>query len=217
MPVISRPVPSSQLTPTPTTYNPSKVDFAKPAGPAPPRPPRPSSIDYELIALKNDGSSRMVLPTQTETRDRTPTVSTTSTTSTTSSAYSSADPDSPLARLGLPSGHSSLDSPKSSIFDSPLAANFRLSPNRPLPFRRSNGEIVGYGRFSAWIKERQLYKSGGYEDGVEMGDRETGPIEMYSESRCADWTLERRVSGRLGERGMLFKDRWGGWHFVLDI
>jgi hypothetical protein len=52
---------------------------------------------------------------------------------------------------------------------------------------------------------------------VDPEDRELGPIEVYRASKCGDWVLEKRVSGRLGERGMLFKDRWGGWHFVLDI
>ena len=113
-------------------------------------------------------------------------------------------------RLGLPSGHSSLSSPKSPISDSPLAANFPLDPSRPLPFRDSPGSVKGYARFSAYMKARQEYNSGGYMDGVERDDRELGPMEQYRESKCWDWTLERRVSGKLGERGMLFRDRWGG-------
>lgn len=87
----------------------------------------------------------------------------------------------------------------------------------PLPFRDSDGSVLGYGRFSAYVKARQGYASGGYADGVEEGDRDSGPVEMYCRSRCADWTLEKRVSGDLGERGMLFRDRWGGWHLVRDI
>jgi hypothetical protein len=92
-----------------------------------------------------------------------------------------------------------------------------MDPNMPLPFRDSDGSILGYGRFSAYVKARQGYGSGGYGGGVEEGDRDLGPVEMYCESRCADWTLEKRVSGKLGERGMLFRDRWGGWYLVKDI
>lgn len=151
----------------------------------------------------------------------TPNRARTLTASTSSSAWSPAltrvGSEEAYTRLGLPSGHSSLSSPRSPIFDSPLAANFPHDPSRPLPFRDSSGSVKGYGRFSAYIKARQQYESGGYGDGVEAGDRELGPIEMYRESKCGDWTLERRVSGKLGERGMLFKDRWGGWHFVADI
>lgn len=87
----------------------------------------------------------------------------------------------------------------------------------PLPFRDSDGSIQGYSRLSAYVKVRRGYGSGGYEDGVYERDRDVGPIEMYCEARCADWTLQKRVNGGLGERGMLFKDRWDRWHLVKDI
>jgi hypothetical protein len=92
-----------------------------------------------------------------------------------------------------------------------------MDPSMPLPFRDSDGSVKGYGRFSAYIKARQQYRSGGYDDGVDTEDRDLGPVEMYCESKCGDWTLERRVSGKLGQRGMLYRDRWGGWHLVKDI
>ena len=210
---ISRPVSSTQVSQLPATFTPTKVPFTKPSGPPPPRPPRPENLDDELLTLMRDGSARMVL--HTPHRARTLTVSTSS--SARSRALTRVGSEEAYTRLGLLSGHSSLSSPKSPIFDSPLAVNFPLDPSRPLPFRDSSGSVKGYGRFSAYIKARQQYSSSAYEDGVERDDRDMGPIEMYRESKCGDWTLERRVSGKLGERGMLFKDRWGGWHFVADI
>ncbi|KAF2631318.1 hypothetical protein BU25DRAFT_437809 [Macroventuria anomochaeta] len=210
---ISRPVSSTQVSQLPATLKPSKVPFTKPSGPPPARPPRPESLDDELTTLVRDGSARMIL--HTPNRTRTLTVSTSS--SARSRALTRVGSEEACTRLGLPSGHSSLSSPKSPIFDSPLAANFPLDPNRPLPFRDSSGSVKGYGRSSTYIKARQQYSSSGYTDGVEQDDRELGPIEQYRESKCGDWTLERRVSGKLGERGMLFRDRWGGWHFVADI
>ena len=210
---ISRPTSSTQIAQLPSTFNPSKVSFNKPSGPPPPRPARPESLDDELIILMRDGSARMIL--HTPSRARALTVSTSS--SARSRALTRVESDDPYTRLGLPSGHSSLSSPRSPIFDSPLAAKFPLDPSRPLPFRDSSGSIKGYGRFSAYIKAREQYSSGGYNDGVERQDRELGPIEQYRESKCGDWTLERRVSGKLGERGTLFRARSGGWHFVADI
>lgn len=81
----------------------------------------------------------------------------------------------------------------------------------------SSVSVKDYGLISAYIKARQRYVSASYDDGVEACDREMGLVEIYDASKCADWTLERRVSGKLGERGMLFRDRWGGWHLVVDI
>lgn len=139
------------------------------------------------------------------------------TVTTTSSATSSFPSDDSLSRFGRPSGHSSLSIPRPSSCDSPLAAGFPRDPNRPLPRQDSNGDLKGYSRFSEFVRERERYVSGGSGDGVDPEDRELGPIEVYRESRCGDWVLEKRVSGKLGERGMMFKDRWGVRHFVPDI
>lgn len=214
---ISRPVTSAQVSLPQTEFNIPNTTFVKPSRPPPPRPPRPESVDWELVALSRDVGSRMVLHTPQHTR--TPTVSTTS--SARSRALTRVQSEDVYSRLGLPSGHSSVSTPRSLTFDSPLssplAANFPQDPSRPLPFRDSSGSVKGYGRFSAYVKARQQYRSGAYEDGVDPDDRELGPIEQYRASRCADWTLEKRVSGKLGERGMLFRDRRGGWHFVADF
>ncbi|XPS76447.1 hypothetical protein M3J07_008496 [Ascochyta lentis] len=217
---ISRPILSTQITTTPTTPIPSTVPFTKPPGPPPQRPPRPDSLDDETIALMRDGSARMILHTPNRVRSTT-TTTTTTTSSDQNSISTRACSEEAYTRLGLPSGlpsgHSSISPPSTPISDSSLAANFPLDPSRPLPFRDSSGSVKGYGRFSAYIKARQQYKSGGYDDGVDQEDREMGPIEQYRESKCGDWTLEARVSGRLGEKGMVFKDRWGCWRFVADI
>ncbi len=90
--------------------------------------------------------------------------------------------------------------------------------------------MKGYGRFSAYIKAQQQYRCGGYDcdgygddghewDGVDKEDRDTGPLEMYSAERCADWVfVERVVKGSVrGRGGMVFRDREGGWHFVADV
>ncbi|KAJ4987455.1 hypothetical protein SVAN01_07055 [Stagonosporopsis vannaccii] len=215
---ISRPVPSAQVCllplPLPVEFNVPTIPFVKPSGPP---PPRPKSVDWELVVLSRDVGSRMVL--QTPQHTRTLTISTTS--STRSRALSRVESEEAYARPDLPSGHSSLSTSSSLTFDSPLssplAARFPLSPSRPLPFRDSSGSVKGYGRFSAYIKARQQYSSGTYDDGVDRGDRELGSIEQYRASRCVDWMLEKRVSGKLGDRGMLFRDRRGGWHFVADI
>jgi hypothetical protein len=190
-----------------------KRPCAKPNGPPPPRPARPGSVDEDLVTMARDSIARTMV--HTPNRARTLTASTVS--SAWSPTLSRVGSEEAYSRLGLPSGHSSLSSPRSPVFDAPLAANFPMDPNMPLPFRDSDGSILGYGRFSAYVKARQGYGSGGYGDGVEEGDRDLGPVEMYCESRCADWTLEKRVSGKLGERGMLFRDRWGGWYLVKDI
>ena len=56
-------------------------------------------------------------------------------------------------------------------------------------------------------------------DGVDPEDREVGPIELYRAGKQGDWVLEKRVSGGVDGKGggMLFRDRWGGFHFVADI
>ncbi|KAF1933460.1 uncharacterized protein M421DRAFT_867 [Didymella exigua CBS 183.55] len=209
---ISRPI-SHVQSQLPANFDSYKVPFTEPMSPPPPRPARPGSLDEDLVALARDGGARTIL--HTPSRARTLTASTVSVAW--SPALSRVGSEEAYARLGLPSGHSSLSLPRSPVFDSPLAANFPLDPNLPLPFCDSDGSVLGYGRFSAYVKARQQYGSGGYGDGVEAGDRDQGPLELYRASRCADWTLERRVSGKLGERGMLFRDRWGGWHLVRDI
>jgi hypothetical protein len=160
-----------------------------------------------------DGSARMIL--HTPNRACTMTVSVSS--SARSRTLTRVGSEEAYTRLGLPSGHSSLSSPRSPIFDSPLAANFPLDPSRSLLFRDSSGSVKWHGRLSACINTREQYSGGAYEDGVDRNDRELGPIEQYRESKCGDWTLERRISGKLGDRGMLFRDRWGGWHLVPDI
>lgn len=116
--------------------------------------------------------------------------------STASSATPRSHTSSIEARLGLPSGYGT---PRNYSLDSPLAARF------PLEIRDSVGS--GYAR------------GGGYAgDGVDEADRETGPMEIYDGSREGDWKLEKRVSlGPSGNPGMLFRDRWGAFHFVADI
>ncbi|OSS45235.1 hypothetical protein B5807_10213 [Epicoccum nigrum] len=207
-PYISQPVRCPQPAHSPSAFLPITVSFTRPPGPPPPRPPRPESIDDELLDMILDGNTRMVLPYDGRSRSATVT-----TTSSTISSFSSEDS---LSRLGL-SGHSSLSAPRTPSLESPLAAGFPRDPNRPLPRQDSNGELKGYSRFSEFVRAGEQHASSGYGDGVDPEDRELGPIEVYRASKCGDWVLEKRVSGRLGERGMLFKDRWGGWHFVLDI
>ncbi|KZM19514.1 hypothetical protein ST47_g9346 [Ascochyta rabiei] len=212
---ISRPILCTQTVHTPSTSTPSTVPFTKPPGPPPRRPARPESLDDEIIAFMRDGSARLVLHTRTRVQSAATTAANTSPGRySTQTRVASGEA---YTRLGLPSGRSSLSPPTSSIFDSTLTPNFPLDPTRPLPFRDSTGSVKGYGRFSAYIKARQQYKSGGYDDGVDADDREVGPIEQYRKSRCGDWTLEARISERLGERGMVFRDRWGRWRFVADI
>jgi hypothetical protein len=192
-----------------------KHSYATTNGPPPTRPERPGSgsVDEDLVALQRDSVTR----TNVHTPNRAPTLTASTVSSAWSPTLSRIGSEEAYSRLGPPSGHSSLSSPRSPVFDSPLAANFPMDPNMPLPFRDSEGSILGYPRFSAYVKARQGYGSRGYADGVEEGDRDLGPVEMYCEEKCGDWTLEKRVSGRLGERGMLFRDRWGGWHLVRDI
>lgn len=207
-PYISQPVCRPQPSNSPSTFPPITVPFTKRPGPPPPRPPRPESIDDELLDLMLAGNARMVLLNDGRSR---------STTVTTNSSATSSFPSSDsLSRLGL-SGHSSLSIPRPPSCDSPLAVGFPRDPNRPLPRQDSNGDLKGYRRFSEFVKAREYHASSGCDDGVDPEDRELGPIEVYRESRCADWVLEKRISGQLGERGMLFRDRWGGWHFVADI
>lgn len=203
---ISQPVSCPQPALSPPSSPPFTVPLTKRPIPPPPRPPRPESIDDELLDLMLAGNSRMVLLHDSRSRSATVT--------TTSSATSSFPSDGSLSRFGL-SGHSSLSIPRPS--SDPLAVGFPRDPNRPLPRQDSNGDLKGYSRFSEFVRERERYVSGGCGDGVDPEDRELGPIEVFRESRCGDWVLEKRVSGQLGERGMLFRDRWGGWHFVPDI
>jgi hypothetical protein len=62
-------------------------------------------------------------------------------------------------------------------------------------------------------------RAGGYAgDGVDEADREMGPMEQYDRGKEGDWKLEKRISkGPNGNPGMLFRDRWGAFHFVADI
>ncbi|KAF2999313.1 hypothetical protein E8E13_004933 [Curvularia kusanoi] len=230
---ISSPVATTQLGQLPSTVNTPKFPFTKPPGPPPPRPPRPHSIDEELLGLLRDNSTRKVLLKTN--RTSTSTISTESSIPSTvalPSGYSSTVslpsgcsstvripsgnysivplPSGHSSIVPIPSGHSSFSPPRMPV--SPLAANFPQDANRPLPIRTSNGSVLGFGRFSAFVRA-----SGGYPDGVDPEDRELGPIELYREEKCVDWALIKRDSGKLGQRGMMFKDRWGGLHFVLDI
>ena len=117
------------------------------------------------------------------------------------------------ARLGFPSGHGT---PRSSSLESPLAARFNPDPSLRLPVRDSSGSLV-YSRFSEYVEyqRRGVHVS----DGVDREDREVGPIELYRAGKQGDWVLEKRVSGGVDGKGggMLFRDRWGGFHFVADI
>jgi hypothetical protein len=115
------------------------------------------------------------------------------------------------ARLGLPCGYGRS---RNTSLDSPLAARFPIDVLQPLQVRDSTGSIT-VSRFSEFVKAEQ----GGYaSDGVDEGDRELGPIEQYDASKEGDWRLEKRVSrGPNGNAGMLFRDRWGAFHFVADI
>ncbi|KAF3038125.1 hypothetical protein E8E12_005717 [Didymella heteroderae] len=174
---ISRPI-SSVQSQLPPDFDPYKVPFTKPTGPPPPRPARPEIVDKDLVAMARDGGARTMV--HTPNRVRTLTVSTVC--SAWSPTLSRVGSEEAYSRLGLPSGHSSLSTPRSPIFDSPLASKFPMDPNMPLPFRDSDGSVLGYGRLSAYVKTRQGYGSGGYEDGVEESDRDLGPIEMYCES-----------------------------------
>jgi hypothetical protein len=56
-------------------------------------------------------------------------------------------------------------------------------------------------------------------DGVKKEDREVGPIEQYRRSKQGDWKLEKKIrQGRDGKAGgMLFRDKFGAFHFVADV
>ncbi|KAE8851258.1 hypothetical protein HRS9122_01545 [Pyrenophora teres f. teres] len=103
--------------------------------------------------------------------------------------------------------------PRNFSIDSPLAARFIPDPSQRLPVRDSDGSLR-FSRFSEYVK----YKSRGV-DGVDAEDRELGPIEQYRAiTKEDDWTLEKRVSREDGKQGgMLFRDQYGGFHFVADI
>lgn len=177
------------------------VPFTKPTGPPPPRPPRPEIIDEDTLAFMRGSATRMVLPTSNRTS------ASTATDSTPRSHTSSIE-----SRLGLPSGHCT---PVNWPLDSSLAAHFPQDPSQPLPVRDSSGSIRGFSRFSEYVKTQQ---DGYAVDGVDPEDRDRGPIEQYRRSKEGDWTMVKRVSrGPNGNPGMLFRDRWGAFHFVADI
>jgi hypothetical protein len=115
------------------------------------------------------------------------------------------------ARLGLPSG---MGTPRNCSLDSPLAARFPLDALQPLQVRGSAGSV----KISSFIEFIRA-EAGGYAgDGIEEEDRELGPIEQHDASKDNHWQLEKRVSqGPNGHPGMLFRDRWGLFHFVADI
>lgn len=200
---ISRPQLMVQLCSPPILENPITVPFEKRPGPPPTRPPRPDSLDEETLAFMRESGTRMVLPPSNRGS------ASTATASTPRSQTSSIE-----ARLGFPSGCGT--TPRSCSIESPLAARFTLDPNQRLPIRDSSGS-VRYSRFSEYVR----YHENGTRvvDGVDAQDREIGPIEQYDASKEGDWVLEERISQRRDGKGggMLFRDRWGGFHFVADI
>ncbi|RYO18590.1 hypothetical protein AA0111_g10701 [Alternaria arborescens] len=200
---ISRPRLMAQLCSPPILENPITVPFEKRPGPPPVRPPRPDSLDEETLAFMRESGTRIFLLSSNRGS------ASTATTSTSRSQSSSIE-----ARLGFPSGCGT--TPRSCSIESPLAARFMLDPNQRLTVRDSS-DGMGYSRFSEYVRYR--HDSVRAADGVDAEDREIGPIERYDASKEGDWTLEKRVSqGRDGKGGgMLFRDRWGGFHFVADI
>lgn len=200
---ISRPRLMAQLCSPPILENPITVPFEKRPGPPPVRPPRPDSLDEETLAFMRESGTRIFLLSSNRGS------ASTATTSTPRSQSSSIE-----ARLGFPSGCGT--TPRSCSIESPLAARFMLDPNQRLTVRDSS-DGMGYSRFSEYVRYR--HDSVRAADGVDAEDREIGPIERYDASKEGDWTLEKRVSqGRDGKGGgMLFRDRWGGFHFVADI
>jgi hypothetical protein len=197
---ISRPSLLPQYSSPPIQDNPITVPFNKPLGPPPPRPPRPESLDDEIIALMQQGGSRMVLLNSNRVSG-----------STASSSTPRSHTSSIEARLGLPSG---LSTPRTTSLESPLAAHFPLNISQPLQVRDSTGSVT-VSRFSQWYK----HECGGYAgDGLEEDDRDLGPIEQYDKSKDDQWKLVKRISrGPGGNPGMLFRDTMGAFHFVADI
>lgn len=200
---ISRPQLVPQLCNIPIPENTTTHPFEKRPGPAPTCPTRPESLDEETLAFMREAGVRMMYPCSNRGSASTATTSTTTTRSHTSSIE---------ARLGLPSGHGT---PRSFSIESPLAARFVPNPSLRLPVRDSSGSLR-YSRFSEYVK----YQSRSI-DGVDVEDREVGPIEQFrgrDGGEGNDWTLEKRVSSGEGKKGgMLFRDRYGGFHFVADI
>ncbi|CAA9958116.1 hypothetical protein PTMSG1_01689 [Pyrenophora teres f. maculata] len=199
---ISRPQPMPQLCNLPIPENAMTIPFEKRPGPPPTRPPRPESLDQETLAFMQEAGVRMVYSSSHRVS------ASTATTSTTRSQASSIE-----ARLGFPCG---FGTPRNFSIDSPLAARFIPDPSQRLPVRDSDGSLR-FSRFSEYVK----YKSRGVDgvDGVVAEDRELGPIEQYRAiTKEDDWTLEKRVSREDGKQGgMLFRDQYGGFHFVADI
>lgn len=197
---ISRPVLLPHSFSPPIPEYPATVPFTKRPGPPTQRPPRPESLDQDIIAFMRESGTRMVLSCSNRISD-----------STASSSTPRSHSSSIEARLGLPSGY---DTPTTSSLDSPLAARFPLDALQPLQVRDSSGNLK-VSRFSEYIKTLH----GGYAgDGVDDEDRELGPIEQWDPAKEGDWTLVKRVSASAaGRQGMLFRDKWGGFHFVADI
>jgi hypothetical protein len=199
---ISRPQLMAQLCNPPIPEDHVTVPFKKRPGPPPPRPPRPESLDEETLAFMRESATRMVLPSNNR-----------GSTSTATASTARSEASSIEARLGFPSGHGI---PRSCSIESPLAARFTPDPTQRLPVRDSSGDLK-FSRFSEYVQYQQQRTHAG--DGVQPGDRDVGPIEQYDATKEGDWTLEKRISqGRDGKPGgMLFRDRWGGFHFVADI
>ncbi|KAF2854322.1 hypothetical protein T440DRAFT_552191 [Plenodomus tracheiphilus IPT5] len=197
---ISRPMllPQSQTSSMPK--HPVTVPFTKPSGDPPRRPPRPDSIDEETLAFMRETGTRMVLPANHRISY-----------STVSASPPRSGISSVNSRLGFPDGYGT---PRKQSLESPLAVLVPCNPMKPLPVRDSNGSIK-YSRFSEYIKTQQ---DGYAEDGVDAGDREVGPIEQYDKSKEQDWVVVKRISRGPGDQpGMLFRDRWNGFHFVADV
>jgi len=183
----------------------TRVHFTKPPGPSPHRPPRPDSIDDATLALLRENGTRILPPTYHTSASGS---ISTATDSTPRSATSSIN-----SRLGFPTGHGP---PRKNSLELSLAVRLPYDPRQPLPVRTSDGSLT-YSRFSEYIRTQHR----GYAiDGVDAEDRDMGPIEQYAEGKVEDWKLAKRLSrgpGSCGTPGMLFRDRWNGFHFVADV
>ncbi|RMZ73176.1 hypothetical protein GMOD_00008982 [Pyrenophora seminiperda CCB06] len=223
---ISKPTPMPQECGLPIPMDVPTVPFIKPFGPPPRRPPRPASLDEETLAFMREVGARMVYSparSQGSGSNSTAAASTSTGTGTAATISSRTDANTPRKRsdtssieayLGFPSGHGT---PRKFSIESPLAANHVPSPARRLPCHHRNGS-VSYSGFSQGV----LYPpSSPFSSPVASSSSSLrGPFEQVRRptDKEGDWTLEKRVSKEDGVRsGMLFRDQYGGFHFVADI
>lgn len=219
---ISRPIVLPRSLTPPIPEHPSTIPFSKPAGPCPSRPPCSDSLDEEIMAFMRDSGTRMCLPSSNRVSASTATCS-----SPRSEVSSYEQPLNPASGYRTSRGYS---------LELPLAVSFPLDPGLPLPLRDSTGSVKSYGRFSGHIKSGQpghgadgsvsvnrvdsadgTYVTGGTRnhDSVDAEDCESEPIEQYKEG---EWTLVKRVSkGPDKNPGLLFRDKFGGFHFIADL